>query len=153
MFKWCFLLNLVYMVPVFDRSKCRRIVEAIVVDDKGKVLLLKRSKNNSRFVGKWQLPGGKIEKKETPLRAIKREIMEEISCSCHKLKLVKKVSFSSFYSGSKSSAELLVFSCFIRGDVLISLDHSKYRFFSMRSIKKSSLTPASRVALFNGLFG
>ena len=36
------------------------VVEAIIKNKEGKVLLLKRSKSNKFFVGKWQLPGGKV---------------------------------------------------------------------------------------------
>jgi 8-oxo-dGTP pyrophosphatase MutT (NUDIX family) len=52
----------------------RRVVGAlaIVQDDHGSILLLK-----SRWLGRWQLPGGTVERNETPLEALQRELNEE----------------------------------------------------------------------------
>ena len=37
------------------------VVEAILKNKEGKILLLKRSDYNTFFVDLWQLPGGKVE--------------------------------------------------------------------------------------------
>jgi len=55
-----------------------KIVSALVVAD-GKVLLLQRDANPEiRDPNCWQLPGGGVEGRETPDKAIKRELQEEI---------------------------------------------------------------------------
>ena len=43
------------------KDKKVMIVEALITDSKGRILLLKRSSLNKYYVGKWQLPGGKVE--------------------------------------------------------------------------------------------
>lgn len=124
------------------------IVEAVVQNAKGEVLLLKRSRRNSFFVGKWQLPGGKVEFGENVDKAIKREIIEETGCSCTKLRPGKVYSLSAPFGRSYATVFLMVFYCRIRDDVCLSRDHSDAKFFPIREIKKSSLTPVSRKALF-----
>ena len=124
------------------------IVEAVMKNSKGEVLLLKRSKKNKFFVGKWQLPGGKVEFGENVDKAIKREILEETGCECASLKSGKVYSLSVPFDRFYSTVFLMVFYCKIKDEVCLSKDHSQARFFPLKKIKKSSLTPVSRKALF-----
>ena len=57
----------------------RKTSTAIIVCDK-KILFLKRD-NMPTIVepDRWQLPGGHIENGENPIRALKRELVEEVS--------------------------------------------------------------------------
>ena len=50
---------------------------AIIIKNKGKILLEKRLKKP--YKNFWSLPGGHVEKKETPLETIKRETKEELN--------------------------------------------------------------------------
>jgi 8-oxo-dGTP pyrophosphatase MutT (NUDIX family) len=52
---------------------------AAIVTFQGKILLLQRDHNPEiRDPGMWQLPGGGIEKGESPQEALQRELKEEI---------------------------------------------------------------------------
>ncbi len=42
------------------------------------VLMQLRRDNNQELNNKWEFPGGKIENNESPIEAIKREILEEL---------------------------------------------------------------------------
>lgn len=54
------------------------VAVAVIVNSKGEILLTKRNDPKNLNVHlKWQLPGGGIEKKETPHQACIREILEE----------------------------------------------------------------------------
>lgn len=133
---------------VFRKKKSVvRLVEAIVKDSKGRVLILKRSRNNTIYVGKWQLPGGKVERGESPLRAVKREVNEELGCNCSILKAERKLVFSSFFRKKRSVVELTIFSCKILGKVCLSRDHSTFKFVKPDSLQRHLLAPITKKAL------
>lgn len=53
------------------------LVVAAVIERDGKVLIGQR-RNGGRHALKWEFPGGKIEKGETPREALRRELAEEL---------------------------------------------------------------------------
>jgi len=52
-------------------------VTAAVIENDGNILIAKR-KRGGRLGGKWEFPGGKLEKGETPEQCLKRELLEEL---------------------------------------------------------------------------
>ena len=58
------------------------IVNSVIVNDEGKVLIAQRSPNEGHEGGKWSIPGGKIEsvgeEHDVLLKNIKKEILEEV---------------------------------------------------------------------------
>lgn len=63
-------------------------VDVIIVDEKGRILLIKRSDQEKTFPGKWGIPGGLIEWGETVEQALKREAMEEIGVEIEVVRFV-----------------------------------------------------------------
>ena len=53
-------------------------VGAMIIDDKGQILLSKRSKGAKNERGRWEVPGGMVEFGEKLADAIRREIREEL---------------------------------------------------------------------------
>lgn len=58
-------------------KKILYVSAAVLVDDKGRVLLAQRPEGKD-MAGLWEFPGGKIEAGETPEEAIIRELKEEL---------------------------------------------------------------------------
>lgn len=55
----------------------RRVVGAVMRDDRGRVLLCQRP-TEKRHGGRWEFPGGKILRGESILQAARRELSEEL---------------------------------------------------------------------------
>lgn len=52
-------------------------VKALIVNERGETLLLRRSSANTSFVGCWEWPGGKVDPGEDFAVAVLREMKEE----------------------------------------------------------------------------
>lgn len=59
-------------------------VLAVVQDSAGRVLLVKTAYQGLR----WQLPGGYVERGESPLEALRREVREELAAEIQDIKFV-----------------------------------------------------------------
>lgn len=59
------------------------VVAAAIVNTAGEVLLAQRPEGK-RLAGRWEFPGGKVEKNETPEAAMVRELHEELGITVAK---------------------------------------------------------------------
>ncbi len=57
----------------------------------GEKIILAQRKKGDPLEDKWEFPGGKIEKGETPQQALKREIKEELGIEIHPEKEMFKI--------------------------------------------------------------
>ncbi len=86
-------------------------VDAIIVNDKGEILLEKRSSGMSSFPGYWCLPGGWMEWGEKVEDAVKREVMEEIGVEVEVVKFVGKYFDTNTFAIKKYSRVALPHIC------------------------------------------
>lgn len=101
-------------------------VAAAIIKKENKILTAKR--NYGEFVDLWEFPGGKIEPKETPEEALKRELMEEmdITVDIHEHFITIEYDYPTFH---------LVMDCFLcslqSNDITLRVHHS-YRWVSIK---------------------
>ena len=62
----------------YEKGLWRRTVSCWIMNEKGEVLLQKRTANKIRNPNKWAKTGGQVEAKETVEEAIYREVKEEL---------------------------------------------------------------------------
>lgn len=122
-------------------------VSALLSNSKGDFLFLKRSGNNSWGVGEWQLPEGKPEWGETPIQALKREILEETGCKVKKLELVGTSASQLEAKGFDYWVVRIIFKGKIKGKIKLDKDHSDYAFWNMKKALKQELAHGVRKAL------
>lgn len=58
-------------------------VRAVIYDESGRILLLKRSMRSRNYPGKWEFPGGKVDPGERFDDALIREVLEETGMTGH----------------------------------------------------------------------
>jgi ADP-ribose pyrophosphatase YjhB (NUDIX family) len=69
--------------PIFSRPTPLTVGDAAVIDDRGRILLIRRADN-----GLWAMPGGALEVGETPAQGVEREALEETGVRCRSVALV-----------------------------------------------------------------
>jgi ADP-ribose pyrophosphatase YjhB (NUDIX family) len=91
---------------VFVRPTPLATGDAAVIDDDGRMLLIRRSDN-----GQWAMPGGALDVGETPAEGVQREALEETGVHCRAVSLVG--AFDSRLCGSQTPHHLyhFVFLC------------------------------------------
>ena len=92
--------------PIFAHPTPFSVGDAAVIDDAGRILLIRRADN-----GLWAMPGGALEVGETPAEGVVREALEETGVRCAPVALVGV--FDSRYCGTTSRHHLyhFVFLC------------------------------------------
>lgn len=87
------------------------VVAALIVRD-GRLLIARRPEGK-HMAGRWEFPGGKLEKGESPEKAIEREIREELAAEIRAGRVYQAIAYSYpekdvlllFYAASVVSGE------------------------------------------------
>lgn len=61
-------------------SNVTYVVACVIINEDGQVLMMQEAKESC--AGKWYLPAGRMEKNETIVQAVKREVLEETGLEC-----------------------------------------------------------------------
>jgi 8-oxo-dGTP pyrophosphatase MutT (NUDIX family) len=103
------------------------VAACIFSSNRKKVLLIKR-----RDVPVWVLPGGGVEKLETPEKAILREVLEETG---YKTKILKKI--GEYTPINKLSKFTYLFECkILSGEKTLSKETKGVKFFDIKKLPK-----------------
>jgi 8-oxo-dGTP diphosphatase len=65
-----------------DSPQPTQVVAGVLVDARGRILLARRTAGRD-LAGAWEFPGGKLERDETPLQGLDRELNEELGIRVH----------------------------------------------------------------------
>ena len=101
----------------------------LLIDEYGRLLILKRAPDSRLGSGMWGLPAGKIEAGELPEQAALREMREEIGVG-HETELVRYVGpIRDTYYGGQYEIHLF-HRTWSRGDVVLNAEHTAYAWVS-----------------------
>ena len=117
------------------------VAAVALVDRDGRVLLAQRRED--KFLGGlWEFPGGKIEDGETPERALKRELREELGVetwdSC-----LAPLTFAS-YSYEDFHLLMPLFACRVWNGVPTALEHEQLAWVWPSEFSKYPMPPADK---------
>ncbi|MBM3205672.1 NUDIX domain-containing protein [Candidatus Shapirobacteria bacterium] len=121
-------------------------VKAFIIYEKKLLLILRDNKPNIPSPNKWGLPGGAIEKNESILKAIKRELKEEISI------VPKKIIYLGKQTYEEGSEVFRYFSKLTKNEfqnVKLGSEGQKLEFFRLNEVNKLDLAGYSTEYFLN----
>ena len=128
-------------VVMVDKPFCLA-VRAVVLDEQGKCLLLKRSLGSRHFAGTWEWPGGKPDKGESFDEAVLREVAEETGLE---IKLTGVAGAYYFEMDQRHVAVLCMEAVPIGGNLCLSDEHEGSAWVPLDELHKWSLSEWFRV--------
>ena len=110
-----------------------------ICEYEGKFLLLKVRSKSSHDGGKWEIPGGKVKRKEFFDEALKREFLEETGLEINIESLFNVI--QNDYTACKTnenikSIQLIMKVTSTSDEVIISPEHDEYGWFTKEEVKE-----------------
>jgi len=118
----------------------RTCVVPVILDDRGRVLLVKMTPNRGVFPGQWALPGGGVERGERIAGALAREVREELGielASAEPLLFKDAIVQKTAADGSRAMQHIvfLVYRCAPASyDITINEEFSEYRWLDREQL-------------------
>lgn len=100
------------------------VAKVLIVNEQGKVLVLRRSQADERRPGQWDFPGGWVEDGEEVRVAAIRETQEEAGIVLHDARLIFGMSDVTEYG----SGTWIIFTASVRStpEVVLSYEHDQF---------------------------
>lgn len=111
-----------------------RILVKTLIFKEDKLLLIKRKGTSDFAGGCWDIPGGKLEFKETPEYALKREVYEETGLDIN-IKDIVSVSSGINEERNKQYISIVYLCRYKSGDMLLSDEHIDYVWLNLDEAK------------------
>ena len=128
-------------------------MKAIILNEKGEMLIIQESaKDPSRsHVGKWDVPGGRLDFGEDPLEGLKREVREEVGLEIE----IEKPLDISYWTPKKNEEEWFIVALFMKcksfsSEVKISnFEHEDFKWIKKEEIDRFDIIPTTKRALMS----
>ena len=135
----------------YSHQKQKQVASSILFNNKNLLLIIRRSNTDPWRPGWWDLPGGNIDKGETPIEAAVREAKEEANLTVNNLVKVKTVMgkniLKHYFTTKDWSGEI----SFNANPSSGYIEHDSYRWVSIQELTKiqNSIVPVyiARAAL------
>lgn len=114
-----------------------RVVAAAIFNKTGQVLIARRARGQSGE-GEWEFPGGKVEKGESDVEALVREIHEELNLS---IKIGESLGSNQLHLSNKIIELVVYISEFDSGEVQL-VDHDAYEWVELNQLLNFQLARA-----------
>lgn len=109
--------------------KVKTVAKAVILNEAGQVLLLKRSRTDARRAGEWDFPGGGVEPGEEVTTGVIREIAEEAGLRVKTTDLTLVYAMTEPWEPSDESVNRFLFAAKLADDqpVQLSFEHDAFK--------------------------
>lgn len=127
----------------------QKVTVRAYIKQEGKILLIRRASGNETLLGKYELPGGKLEYGEQPIDALQRELAEELGVETETVQLydvlthVDEANHDLHYVTIVYQVSLAAHTRTIK----LSPDHSKYVWEKLSEVQREELTDSTNIIL------
>ena len=111
-------------------------VRAVITNEDGKILIIKRSSDSKTNPGKWELPGGKVDQGESFDKALLREVYEETNL---KIKLDNVIGASQQDLPLIRAVHIIMSGSIVDGELNLSSEHEGYAWEFLENLKDYEL--------------
>lgn len=128
-----------------DSMKHYEVVCALIENEEGNVFCCKRGPGRA-LMGKWEFPGGKVEKEEIHEETIVREIREELKSEILPIKYIGSSSYEYHHIEpfDDFGITLYAYKCkLIKGNLTLT-EHTDYKWASKEEMKKMDFAEADK---------
>jgi 8-oxo-dGTP diphosphatase len=129
------LLEYIIANKLLDKSTVKKVTcRALIVNEAGELLLLKRSGTDPRFPGTWDLPGGGAEPNERLTQTVQRETLEECGLDINAPQLV----YATANPRPEGSGTWLFYQAHVPANAVITLsdEHDAYQWIPAADLPK-----------------
>ena len=105
------------------KKDIKTVAKVVIIDEKDRVLFLKRSNYSEKFKGEWDLPGGHLRENEYLISGLEREVKEETQLSVREPKFITHMDNLYFFWCKYDSQP-----------VKLSDEHTGYKFFDKNQL-------------------
>ncbi|MBW2977771.1 NUDIX domain-containing protein [Candidatus Woesearchaeota archaeon] len=99
-------------------------VKSFIIDEEGKLLLIKRRDDNVHSPGAWEIPGGRLDLGEDPFEGLKRETKEETGLE---IEILNPLAVKHFTRDDGQKITMITFLCRpVSKSVNLSEEHIEY---------------------------
>ena len=122
------------------------VATSLIINNDGKLLILKRSNKVKTYKGFWGGVAGYIEKNEKPIETAYKEISEEVGLEKEYLILKREldpIKITDFYENKRYEWEIFVFLFELskKSDIKIDWEHSEYKWIKASEITNFKTVP------------
>ncbi|MHB0939031.1 MAG: NUDIX hydrolase [Armatimonadota bacterium] len=111
-------------------------VKGVVLDARGRCLLLRRSQISKANAGKWEFPGGKLDPNERVDEALQREVVEETGLTI----VVQRVAGAAESEMTERKIAYLILEALaMTDDVTLSEEHDRFMWVAPEELADTEL--------------
>ena len=126
-------------------------MKAVILNERNELLIVQESANDpSRsHVGKWDVPGGRLEFGEDPVEGLKRELKEEVGAEVEVLEPLDL----SYWTPKKNGEEWYVVAVFVRCRInsesvkVSNFEHGAFKWVKKEELDQYTIIPSTKSAL------